>query len=402
MKEKRILFLTTSIGSGHRRAGEAIQEALFEVSPEPLKIRTDTYFDYFTPVAERMALKIYVRTIQSMRQILKYLYSYQKKNPDRNSIKHFLNIPLVKKHEEAIKNFRPDIVVCTQALSCRFVSILKTNRKIFTPLMAVITDFDSHPYWFSKYVDKFIVPTGEIKEEFINYGIKADKIHDFGIPIHPYFSKTQNRKILRTKLGMEKDLPVILIMGGGWGLGPIKKIVLHLNDSGMVFQLIVVTGKNKTLKKKLDKILSELKIPVKIYGYVNNIDEVMEISDIAITKPGGLTTAELLAKGLPAILLDVIPGQEEANSEYLITEKAAYRIEKMSQLKDTIQRLLKNPAELAQMRIKAKTIAKPFAAVDTAKLIMDTINEHAIYSQIYFERNNDHRKYEKDFIAVSL
>ncbi|MCK4518600.1 MAG: STAS domain-containing protein, partial [Candidatus Omnitrophica bacterium] len=370
---KRILFLTTSVGSGHKRAAEAVQAALDTVSRKPLKTQTDTYFDYFLPAAEKVAAKVYVKTIQLMRQVLKYVYNVQKKDAGRKPARHFLSIPLIKRYEKAIRSFNPDAIVCTQALSSRFTSILKENGKISAPLIAVVTDFDIHPYWFNEYVDRFIVPTDEIKKELTAFGIAADRVYVFGIPIHPVFSKRQNKPALKKKLGLIGNLPVILIMGGGWGLGPIKKAVAHLDKSGMNLQLIVVAGKNRALKKELDKILPKLKVSLKVYGYVSNIDEFMEVSDIAVTKPGGLISSELLAKGLPAILVDVIPGQEEANGEYLISKGAACKIEKINQLQDTIQGLLENPARLEQMGRKAKAVAKPRAAVKSAGLIMDTV-----------------------------
>ncbi len=373
-KTKRILFLTTSIGSGHKRATEAIQMALDAISYRSFKTQTDTYFDYFLPVAEKIVAKVYVKTIQLMRQVLKYVYYAQKKNLNKKPGRDFLSIPLIKKYEKAISNFKPDIIVCTQALSSRFTSILKKNGKISASLIAVITDFDIHPFWINGHVDKFIVPTDEIKKEFIAQGIQADKIYTFGIPIHPNFSKIRNKPVLKEELGLIEDLPVILIMGGGWGLGPIKKAVLHLNNSGINLQLIVVAGKNRILKKELDKISPRLRIPIKLYGYVSNIDELMEVSDIAITKPGGLISSELLAKGLPAILVNVIPGQEEANGRYLISKGAACKIEKINQLKDIIKELLEHPGVLEQMRRNAKAVSKPFAAIDSARLIMDCID----------------------------
>jgi processive 1,2-diacylglycerol beta-glucosyltransferase len=377
LKTKRILFLTTSVGSGHKRAAEAIQVALDAISHKPLKTQTETYFDYFLPAAEKVAAKVYVKTIQLMRQVLKYVYSAQKKGLNRKPGRHFLSIPLIKKYEKAIRSFNPDVIVCTQALSSRFTSIFKKNGKISASLIAVVTDFDVHPYWFNKHIDKFIVPTDEIKKEFIAFGIAADRVYAFGIPIHPNFSKRRNKPALKRKLGLIEDLPVILIMGGGWGLGPIKKAVLHLNRSKMNLQLIVVAGKNRMLKKELDNLLHKLTIPLKVYGYVSNVDELMEASDIAVTKPGGLISSELLAKGLPAILVDVIPGQEEANGTYLISKGAAYRIERIGQLKDVIQSLLGNAAKLDQMRRRAKIASKSHAAIDTAGLIMETEDSYS-------------------------
>ena len=370
MKTKRVLFLTTYVGAGHKRASEAIRVVLGAISRKPFKTQTDTYSDYFLPFAEKISAKAYVKTIQLMRQVLKYVYTHQKKEFNRKPARRFLSIRLIKKYEKAIRSFNPDAIVCTQALSSRFTSILKENGRISAPLIAVVTDFDVHPYWFNKRIDKFIVPTDEIKKEFIAQGIAAEKVYTFGIPIHPRFSKRRNKSALKKKLGLKEDIPVILVMGGGWGLGPIKKAVLHLNEAEINLQLIVVAGKNRMLKKKLDKISSKLKIPIKTYGYVNNVDELMEVSDIAVTKPGGLIASELLAKGLPAVLLDVIPGQEEANGEYLISKGAACRVERIDQLKDVIQSLLRNAAELDQMRRRAKAAAKPHAAVDTAGLIM--------------------------------
>lgn len=375
MRQKRILFLTTSTGSGHMRACESIEEALCGKGLETFDIQTETCFDYLSPSSRKITTKTYIKSIQLMRRILKSMYNYRRKNTDKDSARHFLSVPLMKKHKKIIRNFEPDIIICTHALSCRLVSILKSNGEIPASLIAVITDFDVHPYWFSKYADEFIVPTEEIKKEFISHGIEADKIHALGIPIHPAFSKTQNKPVLKTQLGIRKDIPVILIMGGGWGLGPIKKIVKRLNSSKMALQLIVVTGKNEVLQNKLKKISPGLNVSIKIFGYVNNIDELMEVSDIAITKPGGLAVSELLAKSLPAILIDVVAGQEKVNGDYLISKGAACRIKKINQLEDTVRTLLNNPFELDQMRTKAKAAAKPFAAAYTAKLIIDTINK---------------------------
>ncbi len=375
-EEKRILFLTTSIGSGHKRAAEAIQAALKIISPKSLKTQTDTYFDYLLPIIEKVAAKVYVKTIQLMRQALNYVYNAQKKDPGRKPASRFLSIPLIKKYERAINDFNPNAIVCTQALSSRFTSILKENGKISAPLIAVVTDYDVHPYWFNEHIDKFIVPTNEIKKKFMAQGIAEDKVYAFGIPVHPLFSQEQNISDLKKKLHLEEDLPVVLIMGGGWGLGPIVKAVTHLNSSKMKLQLIVVTGKNKMLKKRLEKSLPKLKILLKIYGYICNIDELMSVSDIAVTKPGGLISSELLTKGLPAILINVIPGQEEANGEYLISKGAACKIEKISELPDMIQMLLENPTRLKQMRRKAMAVAKPLAAVKSAVLIMDTIDAY--------------------------
>ncbi len=358
------------------RASEAIEEALCRISHETFDIHTETCFDYLSPSSRKITAKTYIKSIQLMRRVLKSLYNYRKKHTDKDSARHFLSVPLMRKYKKVIRDFNPDIIVCTHALSCRLVSILKSKGEISASLIAVITDFDVNPYWFSKYADGFIVPTEEIKKEFISHGIEADRIHAFGIPIYPAFSKTQNKPVLKTRLGIRKDIPVILIIGGGWGLGPIKKLVKRLNSSKMALQLIVVAGKNEVLQNKLKKISPRLNVSIKIFGYVNNIDELMEISDIAITKPGGLAASELLAKGLPAILIDVISGQERINGDYLISNGVACRIKKINQLEDTLRTLLSNPLKLDQMRAKAKAAAKPFAATYAAKLIIDIINKN--------------------------
>jgi processive 1,2-diacylglycerol beta-glucosyltransferase len=358
------------------RASEAMEEALCRIGHETFDIQTETCFDYLSPSSRKITTKTYIKSIQLMRRVLKSLYNYRKKHTDKDSARHFLSVPLMSKYKKIIRAFDPDIIICTHALSCRLVSILKSNGEISASLIAVITDFDVHPYWFSKYADAFIVPTEKIKNEFISRGIKANKIHAFGVPIHPYFPITHNKLVLKTKLEVSKDLPVILIIGGGWGLGPIKKIVKRLNSSKMALQLIVVAGKNEVLQNKLKKISPALNVSIKIFGYVNNIDELMGMSDIAITKPGGLAVSELLAKSLPAILIDVIAGQEKVNGDYLISNGAARRIKKINQIEDTVRTLLNNPLELDRMRARAKAVAKPFAAVYTAKLIMDTINKN--------------------------
>ena len=194
MRQKRILFLTTSTGSGHMRASEAIEETLCRIGTEPFDIQTETCFDYLSPSSRRITAKTYIKSIQLMRRVLKSLYNYRKKHTDKDSAKHFLNIPLMKKYKKVIIDFDPDIIVCTHALSCRFVSILKSKGEISASLIAVITDFDVHPYWFSKYADGFIVPTEKIKNEFISHEIEANKIHALGIEIDSQYVEYANLK----------------------------------------------------------------------------------------------------------------------------------------------------------------------------------------------------------------
>jgi processive 1,2-diacylglycerol beta-glucosyltransferase len=367
--KKRVLLLYISEVSGHHQATLAIERALNKLDSN-VEVLNVNAFKYTTPITERIINKIYMGVIKRTPKLWKYLYDNPSIIKNTGQIKkliHKFNSP---KLNNLIERFRPDCVVCTQAYPCGMIADCKEKFGLNLPLIAVLTDYAPHSFWIYDKVDYYIVPAEEVKERFIQKGLDSKRIINFGIPIDPKFAQSKNKEQIAQKHGLDINKPIILIMGGGQGIGPIKKIVKHLEGLDHDLQLIVICGINKRLQKWLKKRSAEGIKKILVFEYVQTIDELMEISSCIITKPGGLTTAESLAKGLPLVLVSPIPGQESANANFLAKVGAAVKIEDMENFAQVIDELLTDKQKLFQMSFQARQISKPKAALDIASLII--------------------------------
>lgn len=211
----------------------------------------------------------------------------------------------------------------------------------------------------------------ETKAHLVTLGIPSDKITVSGIPIDPIFSKPKNKRQIRELYNLEPELPTILVSAGGFGVGPVEKIIQSLFQMKNKAQVIVICGKNKELKENVDKITKNIpaNLPVRFQsvGYTNQMDSYMAASDLILGKTGGLTTSEALARRLAFVIVDPIPGQEQRNADHLLEEGVAIKCNNWPVLAYKIDKLLDNPQRLAQMQLKAQKLAKASAAYDIVK-----------------------------------
>lgn len=355
--------------SGHHSATLAIEATLRKLEPQA-EILNINAFNYTNPISEKIVNRLYMGVIKRTPVIWEYLYDNTGVARRIGNIKkliHKLNSPKLK---NLFDRFKPDCVICSQAFPCGMVADFKKVYKSNIPLVAVLTDYIPHSYWIYDNVDFYISPCEEVTERLAKKGVAQQKIKTFGIPFDPKFNEPIDRRKIIKKLRLESAMPIILIMGGGQGLGPIKTILKSLEKIKLNFQEVIVTGANRKLHKYLKKA-KKYKKNICVLGYVDYINELMSISDIIITKPGGITTAEALAQRLPIVIVKPLPGQEANNTEYLIRKQAAIRV---SQPRDThvaIEGLLRNPGKLEGLREAARQISKPNASLDAARLALD-------------------------------
>lgn len=370
-QQKKILILTIKVGAGHTKAAEAMKEAFVQQSPDNIVEIIDA-FDYANPLLGKMIVTTYMELIKVTPYLYNYLYTKAEIKTDSFSKKEFLKI-LNKltdsKLVALLDEFQPDVIICTHPFPLGIVTIIKERLELTIPIVAVITDFTVHPFWIFNNVETYIVAAPQLKENLIGLGVLEERIMVTGIPIDPKFRCVLDKPSVRRKLGVLSQPSTILLMGGGLGLGPLKNIVKTLNNSELDYQLLVVVGKNKNLQKKLKDMLPDLRLNIKVYGFIENIYEFMEIADLIITKPGGLTSSEALAKGLPMILIDPIPGQEERNCDFLISNGVAIRATDEDSLIRTLQRLIDRPEEVFKMKSRAKDLGRADSALEVAELI---------------------------------
>lgn len=371
MHKKRILLMYISKVSGHRQAALAIENALKLINPHAETLNINA-FRYTNPISEKIIDKIYMWVLNKAPGIWEYLYDNPKIIKGTQKIKeriHFLNSRKLKKLYD---EFKPDAIICTQAFPCGMAADFKKIYNLNIPLFAIVTDYLPHSYWVYPEVDFYIVGCHHAKEKLLERGVSDEKIKLFGIPIDPKFNKIEDREKIANLLNLDLKKPVILAMGGGQGFGPIKKIIMSFKKITLDLQLIVVAGTNKKLFHWLKK--QEKRYPKKmlIFGFTDKINQLMSVADLIITKPGGLTTAEALTKGIPMIIVNPIPGQEEHNTRHLLKEEVALRVNNLKHLNNLIENLFTHKQHLEMMHQKALKISHPDPALKTAELILNT------------------------------
>ncbi|MFH1577688.1 MAG: glycosyltransferase [Candidatus Omnitrophota bacterium] len=369
MPNKRILLMHISNISGHRSAGMAIEKAIQIQSPQVETLSLNA-FNYVHPHGERIINFFYMFVVQRLPFIWTHLYDnyyWVKKTRRLKNAIHYLNLP---KLETLFNNFRPDVVISTQAFPCGMVAAFKQSKKNNLPLVAVLTDFAPHSYWIYDDVDYYITPSEEIRQQLIEKGALPARIKSLGIPFDPKFNQVFSKAEIRTRLNLSANLFTILIMGGGQGLGPIRGMVKILGDLELGFQVIIVCGTNDSLYRKLQKQVVQYSKRLILLNYAENMEELMSAADIIITKPGGITCAEALSKGLPMLIVSPIPGQEASNTAYLIKEGAAIKINNVQELNSVIRDLYNHPEKINKLSEAARRISKPNAAHDIARLLL--------------------------------
>ncbi len=367
--KRSVLLMYITKVSGHRQATVAIQQSLRQMAPH-IHVPAINGFGYTYPLLEKVINKAYLSIIKRTPKVWDFLYD----NPDvvknSQSIKNFLHKTSHEKIGALLDRYKPDTIVCTQAFPCGMVADYKRTFGLKTTIIGVLTDFSPHSYWLNEGVDYYVVPSVEVKERFIQKGVSPESIKVYGIPLHPKFSVHHDPKLVAGNLGLDPQVATVLVMGGGQGLGPIKKIVKSLIKVPMNFQVIVLVGVNKKILKRLKVYAGESRKKILIFEFATNVDELMDLAGLIITKPGGMTTAECLAKGLPMVIVNPIPGQEMRNADFLVKKGVGVRVYNPDDVGEEVEWLLKSPRRLAAMRQAAYENARPNAALDIAQLIL--------------------------------
>jgi processive 1,2-diacylglycerol beta-glucosyltransferase len=355
--------------SGHRQGAVAISKSLKSLDPD-CEVLSINGFGYAYPLMEKIINTAYMGVIKRVPKIWEYLYDNPKVIKFSEKWKQSIHKSSHKKLKPLIDEFKPDVVVCTQAFPCGMVADYKMNHQLDLKVIGVLTDYAPHLFWLHEGVDYYVVPSQEARERYVKEGVPQERIKILGIPIRIKFAESTGADKIAGKLGLDLNIPTVLIMGGGQGLGPMKDAVKSLVALKRPLQMIVICGTNVKLVRWIKKIKRKTAKRIIFYDYASNVDELMEVSTLIVSKPGGMTTSECLAKGLPMVIVDPIPGQEERNSQFLVNQGIAIRVDNKHHIGREIDGLLNNPRKLAAMKQAALKNGKPMAAENIAQLIL--------------------------------
>jgi processive 1,2-diacylglycerol beta-glucosyltransferase len=360
----RVLIATVTAGAGHLQAAAALEEAWKANSTADIVERVDV-LSFVSKLYRKLYSEGYVRVVERAPEIYAMIFK-KTDNPGLlrrlTRVRRSLAGASTRKFVKHVLEFKPDIVLCPHFLPLEIIGGLKSKRPEFRPLtVCVVTDFEAHALWMEPGVDLYCVATEETKARLVARGAAPENVVATGIPVAAKFSAKPDKKAVRKQFGLRDDLPTILALGGGFGMGPVGQILAELGKMTRPMQILVVAGKNEKLRREL--AATTHKHPTHVLGFVANMQELMAVADLIITKPGGLTTSEALAAGKPLFILNPIPGQEAANSDFLLQHGAAEKANCVEDLPYRLEQLL-GSKKLAGMARAAKTLGRPNAARD--------------------------------------
>jgi len=361
-----LLHVAVSASSGHHRASRAIARTITQFDPRAHVVSVDA-FEYTSRFVRWAISHTYLSLIRHQPDVWEYLYD----NPRVHRQVHYFRALLHRYHAGKLKRLldtvRPDVIACTQAYPCGIVADFKKHYGLRVPLVGVLTDYAPHIYWFHDTVDAYVVPSEQVKRRFVMRGVAPDKVRVLGIPIDPGFLEPVDRLATARAFGLNLEQPVILVMGGGTGFGQLREIVLNLDTLPYPCQLVIAAGTNRALLAWLHT--QRFRHRVLPLGYTEEIPRLMSIATLLVSKPGGMTTSEALARHLPLVIVNPIPGQEAYNARYLLSQGAAVQAGSPETVRQTVRDLLDNPEQLEALRRRNAELAHPRAALEITALL---------------------------------
>ena len=373
---KKILIFYASYGGGHLSAANSIKQYIDDNFSDCETKLIDCMLYVNKPI-NRITTTAYKEMVKKFPWAWGEVYSHSQKGPIAH-ISSTANNLLAKKLLKLLKEYNPDIVISTHPFGSQMVSYLKRKALIECSLSTIITDFAPHEQWLvgKEQVDYFFVSHEKMREKIINSNIPENKVFSTGIPLSNKFLMHYNKVSVMKSFGLNPNKPVILFFGGGeFGLGReqtikiFKSFIQHINNN----QIVAIAGKNEKLKEAFSSIVhnSQVEDVVKVLPYTNQVPELMSISDLVVTKPGGLTTTESLVSGLPIIAINPIPGQEEENAKFLENAGVAIWLKKHNDYDEIVKNLLSDRDKLHKMKVNTKLLAKKNSTRDICNIILN-------------------------------
>lgn len=365
----RVLILSITAGQGHHAAGKSISDALISRGAEVMTI------DVFKEVSPLLYDGINQGYLLSTKYVPKtyrrfYRMFENKGQSSEFSVSTLINQVISNRFEQNIRDFNPDFIVCTHVFSAHVVNELKRNYKFLNvPTLGIVTDYTIHPFWQDiPYIEHINLASDLFYNKAASKGIEFSRLLSYGIPVQEKFAHKLTKAEAKAKLGIP-DKQTVLVMGGSMGYGNMASLVESIESLKLDINVLAVCGRNTRQKNKL------LDLPPNdnrfVYGFVDNVDVMMDASDCIVTKPGGLTISEAMAKKLPMILVNPIPGQEERNADFMLNNGIALAVNKTFTIDDAIYFLFKCPGRLESIAERLDVVARPNATRDIADFIMN-------------------------------
>lgn len=360
---KKILIFYGSYGGGHLSAAKSIRDYI-EKNYSDSQVELVDCVEYVNKLFNKLTTKAYKDFSKNARWIWKHLY-YDSESGSLSRICNTINRLMAIKLNRLIQEFQPDLIISTHPFSSQMCAILKEKGKLNCKVATILTDYAPHNQWLVKsdFIDYYFVAQQGMVDDLVSRGVNKDKIHVTGIPLSSRFLQSYNKQKILEDYGLTSDKNTILFFAGGeFGFGKDKTFnrLKAIIDNLPNLQVVAVAGRNEKMKERFDELVKTTRTEsnVKILSFTNQVPELMSVSDLVITKPGGLTTTESLASGLPLIIIDPLPGQEEENAEFIENSGAGIWVKDSDNIESILLDIFNSPTKLEDMKSKARLIAK--------------------------------------------
>jgi len=367
---RRVLILSASVGAGHLRAAEAVELAVKELDPQA-EVQNVDVLKFTNAVFRRVYSQAYLDLANKLPHVLGYFYDLldRKPSPRQKSdrLRRLVQRMNLGRFLKFLNQEKWDVIVNTHFLPPEIIAALKKKKGFATPQATVVTDFETHRLWVNEPCEHYFTATEEAAIHLNSWGVPRDSISVTGIPIHTAFSKCADRTACVAKQGLVGDRPVVLQLSGGFGVGPIEKIYRAILEVELPLEVVVVSGRNAKLKTELAKIAAPERHRTHVVGFTTEIHELMAAADVVVSKPGGLTTSEVLASGAAMAIINPIPGQESRNSDFLLENSAAIKLNNLSTVPFKISSLLADSGRLSAIKANSRRLGRPQAAYEVAR-----------------------------------
>ena len=394
---KKVLIMSASTGGGHNRAARAIKEELENktINNEPIECEIIDSLKLVNNTMDKVISRGYEKSAIYTPKAYGSVYKLSESSlVSKNEFKdNFLTSLMAKKFRKLLKKSRPDLIIGTHPFPMIALSTLKKSTSNINslnlsdafykhykdisvpPMISVLTDYTTHSTWIQNEIDYYIVGHEYVKELLVFDGVNPNKVKAFGIPVEKSFLSHRDKGTVLSELGLSPNKLTVLLMGGSFGAGNIKATLDELISINRDFQIIVITGRNESLREKLEKNLAlhHHDKDIVVLGFTDKMNDLLASVDVLVSKPGGLTTTESLLKNLPMIVPYYIPGQEEENLDFLTNCGAALRTTKKYSLPVLLKVLIDDSSRLDMLKKNIKSIRKFNSAQNIANLVVNEL-----------------------------
>ncbi|HET9327774.1 MAG TPA: glycosyltransferase [Candidatus Eisenbacteria bacterium] len=378
----RVAILHATAGSGHKSAAQALAAAIAAGHRGATVREVDTLV-----FASRLYRSTYAASYNAMAArapglwgALYRSWALAPVNKGTAPVRLAVDRLNLRRLVRVVEREHPDAIVCTHFLPVEALSPRRGRGSLRVPLFCVITDFTAHPFWVYPHVDRYFVASDEVADELHRHGVARDRIEVSGIPVHPRFAEPVGRDVAREHFGLDRARPVVLMMGGGSGVGPLAELAERVARLPMRPQVVVVCGNNPRLVARIEQVARASRAgpgDLRALGFTQEVDTLLEASDLLVGKAGGLTCSEAMIKGTPLVIFKPTPGQEVRNAEFLERHGAAVHADTVGEVEMTVSHWLKDGSELDRRRQAARALGRPHAAETIARRVLEAVPEVA-------------------------